>query len=124
MVLIETFPNETEECLSEAVHRAFATVHSEAAPSFEFGWLIEWNQRLFREVRVTCDPKDHMVLEELIFLSAAKDKSRATLQLGAYRGVKDAVWVTPPPMGAQIAAQLIDRGIQSTVRPFAYEHVG
>ena len=124
MVLIETFPNESEESLSEAVRRAFDTTRSGAVPFFEFGWLIEWKQRLFREVRVTRDPKNHMVLEELIFLSAKKNRSRATLQLGAYQGVQDAVWVTPPPMGAEIAAQIIDQGFQSTVRSFVYEHRG
>lgn len=123
MIFVETFPNEDEESLSEAVRRAFALVCSESVPFFEFGWLIEWNQRLFREVRVTRNHREHMILEELIFLSAKKDKSRATL-LGAYQGVEDAVWITPPPMGAQIAAQVIDQGSESTVRPFVYEHRG
>lgn len=122
MVLIETFPDESAESLSEAVRRAFATVGSEATPAFEFGWLIEWNQRFFREVRVTRDPDNQILLEELIFFSAMKDKSRATLQLGACQGVGDAVWVSPPRMGAEIAARIIDQGFQSTVRPFVYEH--
>ncbi len=124
MIFVETFPNEGEEALSEAVRRALAPVCSERVPLFEYGWLIEWNQRYFREVRVTRNHEEYMVLEEIIFLSAKTDDSRATLQLGAYRGIQDSVWMTPPPLGAQIAAQVIDQGFQSTVRPFVYEHRG
>lgn len=124
MTFIETFPHEGEDVLAKAVRRALAPVCFERAPSFEFGWLIEWNQRHFREVRVTRVHEEYMVLEEIIFLSAKSDKSRATLQLGAYRGISDAIWMTPPPMGAQIAAQIIDQGSQSSLRPFVYEHRG
>jgi len=124
MVFLETSQDESDRALSEAIARTFARVCPEIAPVVEFGMRIEWEHRLFREVRATHGSEHHLLLEELIFLSAKTDQSRATLQLGAFRGENDAVWITPPPIGAEIAAQVIDQGCQFVVKPFFYENNG
>jgi hypothetical protein len=124
MVFLETSQGESDRVLSEAIGCTFARVCPEISPVVEFGSLIEWEHRLFREVRATHASEHHLLLEDLIFLSAKMDQFRATLQLGAFCGKDDAVWVTPPPTGAEIAAQVIDQGCQSVVKPFFYENKG
>jgi hypothetical protein len=117
MTFIECFPGEDDSALSQAAQEASTSVFPGGFPVIGFGRLIEWKDRLFREVRVAVGSDMPLQAEECLFLTFVKNRKRATIQLGSMNGI---AFQTPPSPGAEIIARVIDQGRHSTVSPFIY----
>src|SRR5215469_5734057 len=118
MTFIECFPNETDLVLFEAAKETYRSAIPGPFPIIAFGRLIGWKDRLFREVLVTAPGHHRLLQEDAIFFSFIMNPQRASVQIGSSQGV---AFVTPPTSGAEIVAQIVDRGVQSTISPFIYE---
>jgi len=115
MTFVECFPGESEAALSLAVQQAYASTYSENPPGLEFGQLIAWEAKLFREVRLPGKLESRLMGEDAIFLGFT---DRATLQMGSFQGI---LFGTPPSPGAEVVARLNNRGRESLLQPFIYE---
>ena len=118
MTFIECFPGEKDSALFAIVRQAYASCFGEDIPDIEFGQLIAWRSRLFREVLVSGESEQILIREDRLFHSFGSDQSRATMQVGSFEGI---VFETPPSPGAELVARLIDRGSHSIVQPLIYE---
>jgi hypothetical protein len=115
MTFVECLLGESEAALYSAVQQAYASIHSENPPGLEFGQLITWEAKLFREVRLPGKLEARLMGEEAIFLGFT---DRATLQMGSFQGM---LFGTPPSPGAEVVARLNNHGRQSLLQPFIYE---
>ena len=115
MTFVECLPGESEAALSWAVQQAYASRYAKNPPGLEFGQLIDWEAKLFREVRLSGKLEERLMGEEAIFLGFT---DRATLQMGSFQGI---LFATPPSPGDEVVARLNNRGRESLLQPFIYE---
>ncbi|HZR21520.1 MAG TPA: hypothetical protein VFE51_29835 [Verrucomicrobiae bacterium] len=117
MTFVECFPGEMDAILLQAVKETYLSTFRGACPIINFGRLIEWKERMFREVLVAAEGHQRLLQEDYIFHSFVKDGKRAAVQLGSLNG---AAFQTPPLPGAENIALLIEGGRQSRISPFIY----
>jgi hypothetical protein len=116
MTFLERLDNENASGVLEAAARAVASADMKYLRASGIGRTIRWGGRTFCEI--VSPPDESLLYEELIFLSAAKDRKRGSIQVGCFVGE---VFRTPPTPGAELAARVIVDGHQQTMRPFSYE---
>ena len=117
MTFLERLPDESASAVLKAAVQAVALVGAQCPQAFGIGRTIKWSGRTFCEI-VSPPVANSMLCEELVFLSAAGNRKRASIQVGCFAGE---VFRTPPAPGAELAARIIDSGRQQNVRPFIYE---
>ena len=115
MTFIKCFPGETDSILLQAAKEAYNSMIRAPFPTVAFGRLIEWKDRLFREVLVTASGHHRLLEEDFIF--SRQNPKRASVQVGCRLGI---VFETPPSSGAEIMALMVERGVESTISPFIY----
>lgn len=119
MTFIECFPREPETVVVDVLRQTYSSAFGLPSPAIELRELIEWRGRLFREFRLQL-ARERLLHEEALFLRVPSQWDRATVQLGYLDG-DGGVFCAPPLAGHEITARLIDKGVQTTVSPFAYE---
>jgi len=117
MTFIERLPEDDLSIVRRAVEEAIAAGHVKSVPDFQIGRSIRWSGRRFCEIIIP-EIRSRMFCEEVIYLHAARNRQRATIQVGCFDG---GVFTTPPVTGREVAALVIDAGRRQTVSPFSYE---
>jgi hypothetical protein len=119
MTFIEVQNNEDLPALEKLLWDAYESIYQVDPPSFRFGRVIVWQDRIFQALEFSPD-STALESEDRLFRTWRLPPGKSRVQIGTIRGE---VFTTPPEIEGEVAARIREGGScgrEYVVRPFHY----